>query len=114
MLDSLAHPYVRSHPPGPHSAEQLIHQQHLKSNAPIPEKTLGTIRDDSTLNMGTMIQYHLQEDAIVKSDHTTIGAGCTLDTKAFVHYRVTMGDSSVLAPDSVLMKGEEIPPGSSW
>jgi non-ribosomal peptide synthetase-like protein len=80
----------------------------------IPEKTLVTIGDDSTLNTGTVIQCHSQEDGIFKSDYTTIGAGCTLGTKAFVHYGVTMGDGSVLAPDSFLMKGEEVPPGSSW
>ena len=39
-----------------------------------------------------------------------IGAGCTLGVGAFVHYGVTMGDGAVLAPDSFLMKGEEIPP----
>ena len=27
---------------------------------------------------------------------------------------MTMGDGAVLAPDSFLMKGEEIPPGERW
>ena len=31
-----------------------------------------------------------------------------------VHYGVTMGDGSELAPDSFLMKGEEIPPRARW
>ena len=38
-----------------------------------------------------------------------IGAGCTLGVGAFVHYGVTMGDGAVLAADSFLMKGEEVP-----
>ncbi|HEX2804702.1 MAG TPA: hypothetical protein VHN80_00860, partial [Kineosporiaceae bacterium] len=33
---------------------------------------------------------------------------------AMVHYGVTMGDGAVLAPDSFLMKGEEMPPGAYW
>jgi hypothetical protein len=31
-----------------------------------------------------------------------------------VHYGVTMGDRSVLLPDSFLMKGEEIPQHARW
>ena len=27
---------------------------------------------------------------------------------------MTIGDGAVLAPDSFLMKGEEIPPGAQW
>src|SRR5262249_45682343 len=33
---------------------------------------------------------------------------------AMVHYGVTMGDGSVLAPDSFLMKGEEVPARARW
>ena len=43
-----------------------------------------------------------------------IGAGCTLGVGAFVHYGVTIGDGAVLAPDSFLMKGEEVPPHARW
>ena len=56
------------------------------------------------------IQCHSQEDGAFKSDRTSLGAGCTLGVGAFVHYGVTMGDGAVLAPDSFLMKGEEMPP----
>jgi non-ribosomal peptide synthetase-like protein len=80
----------------------------------MPEKTLTTIGDDCTLNVGSVIQCHSQEDGTFKSDRSTIGAGCTLGVGAFVHYGVTMGDGAVLAPDSFLMKGEEIPPHARW
>jgi acetyltransferase-like isoleucine patch superfamily enzyme len=49
-----------------------------------------------------------------KSDRITIGTGCTLGVGAFVHYGVTMGDGAVLAADSFLMKGEEVPPNARW
>jgi acetyltransferase-like isoleucine patch superfamily enzyme len=38
----------------------------------------------------------------------------TLGIGAHVHYGVTVGDSAVLAPDSFLMKGEEVPVNARW
>jgi non-ribosomal peptide synthetase-like protein len=78
------------------------------------ERTLAAIGDGCTLNAGSKIQCHSQEDGTFKSDRSTIGAGCTLGVGALVHYGVTMGDGSVLAPDSFLMKGEEVPPHARW
>ena len=39
----------------------------------LTERTLVTIGDDCTLNAGSTIQCHSQEDGTFKSDHTTIG-----------------------------------------
>jgi non-ribosomal peptide synthetase-like protein len=78
------------------------------------EKTFVSIGDDCTLNAGSIIQCHSQEDGAFKSDSTTIGSGCTLGVGAFVHYGVTMGDGAVLAPDSFLMKGEDVPAHAHW
>ncbi|MFF7352755.1 Pls/PosA family non-ribosomal peptide synthetase [Streptomyces filipinensis] len=80
----------------------------------LTERTLTTIGDDCTLNAGSKIQCHSQEDGTFKSDRSTLGAGCTLGVAAHVHYGVTMGDGAVLAPDSFLMKGEEVPPNAQW
>ncbi|MFE3657382.1 Pls/PosA family non-ribosomal peptide synthetase [Streptomyces sp. NPDC059165] len=79
-----------------------------------PDRTLVSIGDDCTLNAGTVVQCHSQEDGTFKSDYSTVGAGCTLGVGAFVHYGVTMGDGAVLAPDSFLMKGEEVPDHAWW
>ncbi len=78
------------------------------------EKNIVTIGDDVTLNENTHIQCHSQEDYAFKSDSITIGSGCTVGVGAWVHYGVTMGEGSVLAPDSFLMKGEEMPPHARW
>ncbi|MFC8514524.1 Pls/PosA family non-ribosomal peptide synthetase [Streptomyces sp. NPDC057257] len=80
----------------------------------ITDRTLAAIGDDCTLATHTKVQAHSQEDGTFKSDHIRIGAGCTLGTGSLVHYGVSMGDGAVLAPDSFLMKGEEMPPGSHW
>jgi non-ribosomal peptide synthetase-like protein len=80
----------------------------------VTERTLTTIGDDCTLNAWSKIYCHSMEDGIFKSDYTRLGAGCTLGVGAFVHYGVTMGNGAVLAADSFLMKGEEIPLRAHW
>jgi non-ribosomal peptide synthetase-like protein len=78
------------------------------------EKNMVTIGDDVTLNAGTHIQCHTQEDYAFKSDRITIGSGCTIGVGTMVYYGAMMGDGAALAPDSFLMKGEEVPPGAQW
>jgi hypothetical protein len=78
------------------------------------EKTFVTIGDECTLNAGSIVQCHSQEDGAFKSDRTVVGAGATLGVGAFVHYGVTIGAGAALAPDSFLMKGEEIAPRGRW
>ncbi|MFF3333193.1 Pls/PosA family non-ribosomal peptide synthetase [Streptomyces sp. NPDC002888] len=80
----------------------------------LTERMLTTIGDDCTLNAGSKIQCHSQEDGTFKSDRSTIGDGCTVGVGSHVHYGVTMGDGAVLAPDSFLMKGEEVPQHARW
>lgn len=80
----------------------------------LTERTMVTLGDGCTLNAGSVVQCHSQEDGAFKSDRTTIGSGCTLGIGAFVHYGVTLGEDAVLAPDSFLMKGETVPPYAHW
>src|SRR2546421_324035 len=80
----------------------------------ISERTLTTIGDDCVFNQWSKIQCHSLEDGTFKSDRSTLGAGCTLGVGALVHYGVTMGDGSLLAADSFLMKGEEVPAHARW
>ncbi len=80
----------------------------------MPEKTLVTIGSDCTLAEGSLIQAHSLEDGTFKSDHIVIGAGCSVGTRALVHYGVRMGDGAVLDADSFLMKGEELAPHAHW
>ncbi|WP_055694398.1 Pls/PosA family non-ribosomal peptide synthetase [Streptomyces prasinopilosus] len=80
----------------------------------LTERMLTTIGNDCTLNAGSKIQCHSQEDGTFKSDRSTLGNGCTLGVGSHVHYGVAMGDGSVLAPDSFLMKGEEVPRNARW
>ncbi|MEU3712092.1 Pls/PosA family non-ribosomal peptide synthetase [Streptomyces catenulae] len=80
----------------------------------LTERTLTAIGDDCTLNAGSKIQCHSQEDGTFKSAHSTLAADCTLGVGALVHYGVTMGRGAVLGADSFLMKGEDVPAHAHW
>ncbi len=80
----------------------------------IPERSLVTIGSRCTLNTGTNIQCHSQEDGMFKSDHDVIGDDVTLGVAALVHYGVTAEDGVVVTTDSFVMKGTTLPRGSLW
>ncbi|MFW2334071.1 Pls/PosA family non-ribosomal peptide synthetase, partial [Ilumatobacter sp.] len=78
------------------------------------EKTMITVGDDCTLNAGSVIQPHSQEDGALKSDYVAVGDGCTLGIRSLVHYGVTMGDGASLDANAFLMKGAEVAPHTHW
>jgi non-ribosomal peptide synthetase-like protein len=78
------------------------------------ERTLVEIGDYCTLNEGTTLQSHSLEEGVFKCDHIRLGTGCTIGTKAYVHYGTTIGEHAVVEADSFLMKGEAPAPGSIW
>ncbi|WP_336713369.1 Pls/PosA family non-ribosomal peptide synthetase [Arthrobacter sp. USHLN218] len=80
----------------------------------IPERTLVTIGSRCTLNSGTLVQSHSQEDGMFKSDYDVIGDDVTLGVGALVHYGVTIEDGAVVAADSFVMKGETLTQGTLW
>jgi non-ribosomal peptide synthetase-like protein len=80
----------------------------------LTERRMVAIGDGCTLNSGSVLQCHSQEDGTFKSDRVALGDGCTLGVGAFVHYGVTVGDGAVLAADSFLMKGETVPGHTRW
>ena len=80
----------------------------------ITERVFLTIGDHCSLNERTVVQCHSQENDAFKSDRVVIGSGVTVGIGGFVHYGTRLGDGSVLAADSFLMKGEEMPPNTRW
>ncbi|AJE84726.1 non-ribosomal peptide synthetase [Streptomyces albus] len=80
----------------------------------LTERTMVGIGDGCTLNAGSVVQCHSQEDGTFKSDRVAIGSGCTLGVGAFAHYGIALGDGAELAPDSFLMKGESVPRHALW
>jgi non-ribosomal peptide synthetase-like protein len=78
------------------------------------EFDLVEVRDYAAVNYGATIQTHLFEDRIMKADRLVIGEGATVGNMAVVLYDTEMLIGSYLAPLSVLMKGEKLPPLSRW
>ena len=78
------------------------------------ERTMITIGDDCTLNVGSIIQPHSQEDGGFKSDTIELGVGCTLGVGSWVHYGTKLGEGSELGVNAFLMKGEEVPAHTIW
>ena len=80
----------------------------------ITEHDLVSIGDDAALNENAGLQTHLFEDRIMKSDRLEIADGASVGNMAVVLYDTKMRLGSWLAPLSVLMKGETLPPLSRW
>ena len=78
------------------------------------ERSLVELGDHVTLGAQSTLQSHTLEDGTFKSGMITIGSDVTIGANAYINYDVTMGDGSRLEPDSFLMKGEEVAPGSIW
>ena len=82
--------------------------------AVVTERSLVEVGDHCMLGEDTIIQAHSLEEGVYKSDSIKIGNRCTVGPSAFVHYGVEMGDNAILDPDSFLMKGEILSPGTRW
>jgi len=78
------------------------------------EFDLVEIGDYAALNLGATVQTHLFEDRVMKADYLRIGRDCSVGNMAVVLYATEMQRGSTLAPLSVLMKGEVLPPYSRW
>jgi non-ribosomal peptide synthetase-like protein len=78
------------------------------------EFDLAQIGDYAAVNHGATIQTHLFEDRIMKADRLEIAEGASVGNMAVVLYDTKMQVGSWLAPLSVLMKGETLPPRSRW
>lgn len=80
----------------------------------LTERTLVSLGDDCSLNMGSELQSHSLEEGVFKSDRIDIRSRCTVGTAAWVHYGTLMDEGSVLEADAFLMKGSHTLRGGRW
>jgi non-ribosomal peptide synthetase-like protein len=80
----------------------------------ISEWELVDIGDYVALNFMSVVQNHLFEDRIMKASHLKICDECTVGSMAVVLYDTIMHQGSSIEPLSLLMKGEKLPPNTSW
>ena len=80
----------------------------------VSEKTMLEIGDYCNFNTGCVLQSHSLEDGIYKSDYIKVGSQCSIETKAFIHYGVTVDNNVVICADSFVMKGEHLANHTLW
>ncbi|MEI6485320.1 MAG: Pls/PosA family non-ribosomal peptide synthetase [Sphingomonadales bacterium] len=80
----------------------------------ITEADLVEIGDDVAINDFAGIQTHLFEDRVMKVSGVKIGNRATIGSYAIILYDAEIGDDAQLGDLSVVMKGEQLPAGTSW
>jgi non-ribosomal peptide synthetase-like protein len=73
-----------------------------------------SIGDYSELNAWSGPQTHLFEDRVMKVGRVDIGSHVTIGIRGTVLYGSRIADDVLLGPLSLVMKGEQLPPGSAW
>jgi non-ribosomal peptide synthetase-like protein len=80
----------------------------------ITEHDLVRIGDDVALNDFSGLQTHLFEDRVMKVSGVDVRDRATIGSYAIVLYDAEIGEDAQLGDLSVVMKGETLPPGTSW
>jgi non-ribosomal peptide synthetase-like protein len=73
-----------------------------------------SIGDYAVLNGWCGPQTHLFEDRIMKVGNVSIGRGVTVGARSIILYDARVGDGATLGPLTLILKGEDIPPGTRW
>ncbi|MBN1910013.1 MAG: amino acid adenylation domain-containing protein, partial [Pirellulales bacterium] len=89
--------------------------KHVFMESPLfSEFDLVDIGDHAAINLGAVVQNHLFEDRIMKSDYLRVGDECTVGNMAVVLYDTEMKRAATVGPLSLLMKGETLPESTRW
>ncbi|MGB3439842.1 MAG: Pls/PosA family non-ribosomal peptide synthetase [Actinophytocola sp.] len=80
----------------------------------LPEADLVHLGDGATVNRGCVVQTHLFHDRILRMDQVTLSAGATLGPHGIVLPGTTLGAHTCVGPASLVMAGEQVPPGTRW
>ncbi len=78
------------------------------------EFDLVSIGDGAEINSSAILQTHLFEDRVMKCGAIDIGSRVTIGSETIVLYDVQIGDRAVVGDNSLIMKGETLPPGTRW
>ncbi len=78
------------------------------------EFDLVTVGDDAAVSGQASLQTHLFEDRVMKMSTVTVGAGCTVGSRAVILYDAELEAGAELDSLSLAMKGETLPAGSRW
>ena len=80
----------------------------------VTEYDLVRIGDDSVIGTNVSLQTHLFEDRVMKMNVVDVGKEATVGSRSVVLYDTHVHEHAVLAPLTLVMKGEELPPATAW
>ena len=80
----------------------------------LTEFDLVRIADDVAVGAHVSLQTHLFEDRVMKMGLVRLDEGSSVGARGIVLYGATLAAYADLAPLSLVMKGEFIPPGTRW
>ena len=72
------------------------------------------IGDDTAMNEDCGPQTHLFEDRVMKVGPIRIGKRCNIGARSIILYDSEIGDDVGVDPLSLIMKGENLQPGTNW
>ncbi|MCD1145518.1 amino acid adenylation domain-containing protein [Kocuria sp. LUK] len=80
----------------------------------LTEFDLVHIGDDASVSSEVSLQTHLFEDRVMKMSDVRIDRQASIGARAVVLYDTTVGEAASVDALSLVMKGEQLLPGTSW
>nr|WP_100423918.1 Pls/PosA family non-ribosomal peptide synthetase [Sediminihabitans luteus] len=80
----------------------------------LPEADLVELGDGSTVGRGCVVQTHLFHDRVMSLDGVVLEPGASLGPHGVVLPGARIGRDAHVGPASLVMRGEEVPAGSTW
>ncbi|WP_327069628.1 Pls/PosA family non-ribosomal peptide synthetase [Kitasatospora sp. NBC_01302] len=80
----------------------------------LTEFDLVEVGDDAAVGEVTSLQTHLFEDRVMKMSDVRVGRAASVGPRCVVLYDAEVGAGTCLDALSLVMKGEQLPPGTRW
>ena len=80
----------------------------------VTEFDMVTLGDGCAVNRGACIETHLFHDRLLRIGPTEMGPGSTLGPVSAILPDTKVGAGCVVGGRSVVLRGEELPPGTRW
>ncbi len=78
------------------------------------EFDLVSFGEGCAVNRYSVVETHLIHDRVMCTGPVRIGAGATLGVSSVTLPHTTLGDGTVVGGRSIVMRGEDLPPGTRW
>jgi non-ribosomal peptide synthetase-like protein len=80
----------------------------------ITEFDMVTLGDGSAVNRRACVETHLFQDRLMRIGPIRVGVGACVGPSTAVLPDTVLGDGCCIGGRSVVLRGEELPPGTRW